>query len=51
MGVSKASDHIQIKLKMPNHSEEPQTFSKAPNQDLKDMIDLCTFKIKKESQN
>ena len=32
---------------MPNPSQEPQTSSKAPNEDLKDMDVLCTFKIKK----
>ena len=51
MGISKTSDHIQIKIKMPNPSEEPPASSKAPNQDLKDMDVLCTFKIKIESQN
>ena len=43
------SDHIQIMIKMPNPSQEPQTSSKAPNQDLKDMDVLCDFKIKIES--
>ena len=51
MGVSKAGDHIQIKIKMPNPSQEPPASSKAPNEDLKDMDVLCTFKIKIESQN
>ena len=51
MGVSKTSDHIKIKIKMPNPSQEPPTSSKAPNEDLKDMDVLCTFKIKIESQN
>ena len=51
MDVSKASDHIQIKNKMPNPSQEPPASSKAPNEDLKDMDVLCTFKIKVESQN
>ena len=50
MGVSKTSDHIQIKIKMPNSNQEPPASSKAPNQDLKDMDVLCTFKIKIESQ-
>ena len=45
------SDHIQIKDKMPNPSQEQPASSKAPNQDLKDMDVLCTFKIKIESQN
>ena len=51
MGVSKTSDHIQIKIRMPNPSQEPPASSKAPNEDLKDMDVLCTFKIKIESQN
>ena len=51
MGVSKTIDHIQTKIKIPNPSKEPPTFSKAPNQDLKVMDVLCTFNIKIESQN
>ena len=46
MSVSKTSDHIQIKIKMPNPSQKPPASSKASNQDLKDMDVLCTFKIK-----
>ena len=51
MVVSKTSDHIQIKIKIPNPSQEPLTSSKAPNDNLEDMDVLCTFKIKIESQN
>ena len=51
MGVSKTSDHIQIKIKMPNPSQEPQASSKAPNEDLKDIDVLCTCKIKTANQN
>merc|ERR1711954_513899 len=51
MGVPKTSEHIQINIRMPNPSQEPPASSKAPNQDLKDMDVLCTFKIKIESQN
>ena len=51
MLVSKTSDHIQIKIKTPNPSQEPRASSKAPNQVLKNMDVLCTFKIKIESQN
>ena len=51
MGVSKTSDHIQIKIKMPNPSQEPPASSKAPNEDLKDMDVLCTFKFKIENKN
>ena len=43
-GVSKTSEHIKIKIKMPNLSEETLVSSKASNQDLKDMDVLCTFK-------
>ena len=50
MGVSKTSDHIQIKIKMPNPSQEPPVSSKVPYEDLKDMYVFCTFKIKIESK-
>ena len=46
MGISKTSDYIQIKIKMTNPSQEPPASSKAPNEVLKDMDVLCTFKIK-----
>ena len=42
------SDYFKIRIKMPNASQEPPAFSKAPNEDLKDMDVLCTFKIKRE---
>ena len=51
MGQSKTSEHIQINIRMPNPSQEPPASSKAPNEDLKDMYVLCTFKIMIESQN
>ena len=51
MGIWKTPACIQIKIKMPNLCQEPPVSSKAPNQDLKDMDVLCTFKIKIESQN
>ena len=51
MVVSKTSEHIKIKIKMPNPSQEPPVSSKAPNEALKDMDVLCNFKIKVESQN
>ena len=41
---SKVHDHIQIKIKMSNPSQEPPASSKAQNQDLKDMDVLCIFK-------
>ena len=46
MGVPKTSDPIPIKIKMPNPSEGPPAFSKAPNQAFKDMDVLGTLKIK-----
>ena len=51
MVVSKTNDHIQIKIKMPNPSQEPPVPTKAQSHDLKDMDVLCTFKIKIKSQN
>ena len=51
MDVSKTIQHIQIKINMPNPSQEPPASSKAPNKDLKDIDVLCTFKIKIESLN
>ena len=50
MVVPKTSDRIQINIRMPNPSQGPPASSKAPNDDLKDMDVLCTFKIKIESQ-
>ena len=50
MGVPKTSDHIQINIRMPNPSQEPPAYSKAQNEDLKDMDVLCTFKIQIKSQ-
>merc|ERR1712081_12845 len=51
MGVSMTSNHIQVKINIFNPNQEPPAPSKAPNEDLKDMDVLCTFKIKIESQN
>ena len=51
MGVQNTSDHIQIKIEMPNSSQEPPASSKAPKEELKDMDDLCTLKIKIDNQN
>ena len=49
--MAKTSGHIQITIKMPYPFQEPPVSPKAPNEDLKDMDVLCTFKIKVESQN
>ena len=46
MVVTKTSDYIHIKIKMPNPSQEPPVSSRAPNEDLKDTAVLSTFKIK-----
>ena len=51
LGVSKTNEHIKIQIKIPNPSQEPPAYSKALNKDLKDMIILCNFKVKIESQN
>jgi len=40
-----------MKIKMTNPSQVPPASSKVPDEDLKDMDVLCTFKIKRESQN
>ena len=50
MIVSNTSDDIQIKIKMPNPTQEPPVSSKALNEDLNDLDVLCPFKIKIESQ-
>ena len=49
--LSKILDHIQIKIRMTNPSQEHPASSKATNQYLKDMGVMCTLKIKIESQN
>ena len=51
MGVSKTSDHIKMKIKIPNPSQEPQAFTKALTWDSKDRNVLYNLKIKIESQN
>ena len=40
-----------MRIQIPNPGHKPKAFSNPPNQDLEDMDDLCTFKIKIESQN
>ena len=51
LGVAKPIDHIQIKIKMPNPTQEPPASSKVPNEDLSDIDVLFNFKIKIEGQN
>ena len=51
MGKSKASDHIQIKIKMRSPRQELPVFSKAPNEDIEDIDVLCAFKINIETLN
>ena len=50
-GPSKTSNYFQINIKTPDPSQKTPVSSKAPNEDLKDMDVLSTFKIKIESQN
>ena len=45
------SDHIQIKIKMPNPRQDPPVSSKALNKDFKNMDVHGTFKIKIEDNN
>ena len=49
--MAKTSDNIQIKIKMPNPSQELPASFKTLNEDLKDIGVLCIFKIKIVSQN
>ena len=51
MIISITSDHIKIKIKMSNPSQEPPVSPKTHNEDLEDIYVLCTFKIKMENQN
>ena len=51
MVVSNTSDHIQIKIKMPNSNQKPSSILQTLNQDLKDMDVLCTFKAKGLTQD
>ena len=51
MGALKTSVNIQIKIKIPNPSQEPPASSEAPIEDLKDIDVLCTLKIKIENQD
>ena len=48
MGVSKTSDHIEIKIKIQNPSQESPVFSEAPNEDFKDINVFCILKIEIE---
>ena len=51
MDLSKTSDYIQVKIKMPNPRQESPASTKSPKQELKDRDVLCIFKTKIESQN
>ena len=51
MGISKTSDDIQIKIKMPNPSRTLSASSKSPNRDFKDIVVLGASKIKIEGKN
>ena len=49
-GISKTCDHVQIKIKIRKPNQVPPVSSEAPNQDLKDMVVLCPFKVQKYCQ-
>ena len=49
MDVSKTNDHTQIKIKVPNPSQDSAAAFQAQNEDLKDMDFICTFKTRIES--
>ena len=51
MCVSKTSDHIQIKVKLPNPTQKLPVSSTAPNEDLKDIDVLCTLKSRKRAKS
>ena len=51
IGEPKTNNNIQINIRMPNSSQDPQASSKAPKEDSKDIDVLCTFKIKIENIN
>ena len=51
MGVSKTIDQIPIKIKLHNHSPEPPESSKAPSQDLKDIMFFAPPKSRSEIQD
>ena len=51
LGVLKTNNYLQFKIKVQFPSQEPPGYFIAPNHDSKDMYDLCTFKIKKESKD
>ena len=50
MSISKTSDHIHIKIKMSNPSQEPPASSKTPNQALEDMDDISSSKSRKSAK-
>ena len=50
MSILKISDHIQVKIKIQNPSQESAKSSKALSQNLRDWDVLWIFKIKRESK-
>ena len=50
MGVPKTSDHMQIKMKMPNPSQECSVSSYAPDWDLKDTDFFSPSKSRKRAK-
>ena len=51
MGELKTSDYIKFEIMMQNPNQDPPASPKAQNKEMKDMDMLCTFKIKRKSQN
>ena len=49
-GCTKNQYHIQIFIKLPKPSKEPQAPYIVPNEDLKNMDALCTVKFNLDSQ-
>ena len=50
MGVSKIIDYIQIKIEMPNPSQELTASSEAPNGESEDMDVVCSVKSRKRDK-
>ena len=50
MGISKTYDLNKLRIKISNPSQESPAFSKDPNEDLKDINLLCTFKSRQRAK-
>ena len=49
-GISRTSDQIQIKMKIPNFSQKPSASSKSPNQELIDIRHGCSLYLKNQDK-